>query len=278
MEWIEITAKTIAEAEEAALDELGIDRDEVEFVIVEEPKVGLFRQVRGTARLRARVAPRTPRAKSDRRNRRPRNDERADSRSEKPARPAKSRTTQKADRQAPGRSAPKSAKPQPTREEGTTMTMTLDEQVAAAEKFLQGLLEAGGFAGALTSERTDEANAHLNIVGDDLGLLIGPRGQTMNALQDLTRIVLQKQAAGSWEGHVHVDVNGYRAKRRDALIKFATTVADEVRTSGTPKALEPMSSADRKAVHDAINAIDGVHTSSEGHEPRRWVKIIPGDA
>lgn len=158
------------------------------------------------------------------------------------------------------------------------MSMTLDDQVSATESFLSGLLDAIGFEGTITVERTDDANAHVNVEGDNLGLLIGPRGNTMNAIQDLTRIMLQKQAAGSWEGHVHVDVNGYRAKRREALVAFVEKIAGEVLESGTAKALEPMSASDRKAVHDTVNGIDGVTTTSEGHEPKRWVKIVPVDA
>lgn len=158
------------------------------------------------------------------------------------------------------------------------MTMTLDEQVAATESFLQGLLDAFGYSGEVTTDRTDDDNATVNVEGDGLGLLIGPRGQTMNAIQDLARISLQKQAGGSWEGHVHVDVNGYRAKRRDALVTFVEKIAEEVREDGKARALEPMPSSDRKLVHDTVNALDGVHTSSEGHEPRRWVVISADDA
>lgn len=158
------------------------------------------------------------------------------------------------------------------------MAMTLDEQVAASETFLAGLLDAMDIDGEISTDRIDEDNAHVNIQGENLGVLIGPRGDTMNAIQDLTRITLQKQAAGSWEGHVHVDVNGYRAKRREALVAFVQKVAADVLDSGKPKALEPMSSSDRKIVHDTVNAIDGVTTSSEGRDPRRWVQISPAEA
>lgn len=305
MEWVEITAKTVDEAKERALDELGIDHDEAEFVVLEEPRRGLFGQTRGTARVRARVTPRTPPAKTDRRSRRGRQSsaerdesaEKGTSRStkrgsskssgaaakdERPRKSATPRSTQSSTTSTrPDRKAGSKGSGSPTKaakQEGTTMTMTLDEQISATEEFLTGLLDAIGFDARVTTERTDDANASVNIEGDDLGLLIGPRGQTMNAIQDLARIVLQKQAAGSWEGHVHVDVNGYRAKRRAALVAFVEKVAADVVESGTAKALEPMSSSDRKLVHDTVNGIDGVRTSSEGHEPRRWVMISPDDA
>ena len=305
MEWVEITAKTVEEAKERALDELGIGHDEAEFVVVEEPRRGLFRQTRGDARVRARVAPRTPRAKTDRRTRRARSsggsegsDELTTSSADastKPAandggkaKPSKARSAapkaaksktgnaKSGNAKSAGAGTTKSTKSK--KEVDTTMTMTLDEQTAATEIFLAGLLDAFGSEGKIATERTDDANAQVNIEGADLGLLIGPRGQTLNAIQDLARVTLQKQAAGSWEGHVHVDVNGYRAKRSAALVAFAEKVAIEVRESGVAKALEPMSASDRKMVHDAVNEIDGVSTSSEGVAPRRWVKIIPDEA
>lgn len=300
MEWIEITAKTVDDAKERALDELGIDHDEAEFVVLEEPRRGLFRQQRGTARVRARVKPRTPRAKTERRPRRgggkPRGedtsrrgaggsngDKPASKRGESPQAKSESAPRQRGGRDDSSdkkskRSGSGSSRQKTQKEQGTKMSMTLDDQIAASETFLTGLLEAFGVEGRISTERTDESNAHVNIEGGDLGLLIGPRGQTMNAIQDLTRIMLQKQAAGSWEGHVHVDVNGYRAKRREALVAFVQKVAADVLESGTPKALEPMTSSDRKVVHDTVNEIDGVTTSSEGRDPRRWVQISPDDA
>jgi spoIIIJ-associated protein len=72
-----------------------------------------------------------------------------------------------------------------------------------------------------------------------------------------------------------VDVNGYRKRRQDALARFAQQVAAEVRESNTRRALEPMPPADRKVVHDAVNEVPGVTTTSEGEEPYRRVVLIP---
>jgi spoIIIJ-associated protein len=157
------------------------------------------------------------------------------------------------------------------------VTVTLDEQTALAEQFLSGLLDAFGLEGQLETSRVDESTSEIDITGDDLGLLIGPRGQTIVAIQELTRIVLQRHAEGSYEGRVRVDVSGYRQRRREALARFTEQVADQVRASGTRKALEPMNAADRKVVHDTANELAGVHTVSEGEEPRRWVVIVPND-
>ena len=284
------------EAKEVALDQLGIDHDEAEFVVVEEPRQGLFGRTRGKARVRARVAPRAPRPKTERRGRRTKSDTKSSTGNGRSVKEKSSTSTGEGDEataapkakapRAKPKKAPNGAKtPQAPRAkradaktEGTPMTLTLDEQVASAETFLTGLLGAFGLDGSVESERVDESTAELNVVGNDLGLLIGPRGQTISSIQELTRISLQRQAAGSYEGRVRIDVAGYRAQRRQALGRFVEKVAADVLETGKAKALEPMSASDRKAVHDAANAIDGVHTSSEGEEPRRWVMILPDEA
>ena len=94
------------------------------------------------------------------------------------------------------------------------------------------------------------------------------------AVQDLARVAAQRRL-GDHETRLRIDVAGYREKRRAALEKFTSAVAGEVLASGTSKALEPMVSADRKVVHDAIQAIEGVTSHSDGEEPRRRVVITP---
>jgi spoIIIJ-associated protein len=104
--------------------------------------------------------------------------------------------------------------------------------------------------------------------------LIGPKGQTLSALQELTRTVVQRKL-GARSGRLLVDVAEYRRTRRAALERFATEVAGKVKEAGVSTALEPMAPADRKVVHDTVNAIDGVSTTSEGEEPHRRVVIVP---
>lgn len=156
--------------------------------------------------------------------------------------------------------------------------VSLDEQIEVVEEFLEGLLDAFGAEGDIATEKVDEENAEVRVEGDDLGLLIGPKGQTLNAVQDLARTVVQRRLSGSLEGRVRVDVGGYRQRRRAALERFATQVAEDVLASGNQKVLEPMNPADRKVVHDTINEIEGVTTISEGEEPRRRVVVQPVDA
>ena len=152
---------------------------------------------------------------------------------------------------------------------------TVEEQAAMMRQFLEGLVEAFGLEATFAEERVDDETIALKVEGDNLGLLIGPKGQTLQAVQELARTVVQRQASGTHHGRVRIDIGGYRERRREALERFAHQVARDVIDSGVAKALEPMHPADRKVVHDTVNTIDGVETTSEGEEPRRRVVIVP---
>lgn len=151
----------------------------------------------------------------------------------------------------------------------------LAAQGEGARAFLEDLLDAFGLEGEVTATPAEEGAVELAVTGEDLGLLIGPKGQTLQAIQELTRSVVQRQHPGEVHAKVRIDVAGYRHRRRQALERFARQVAEEVRSSGVQKALEPMSPPDRKVVHDTVNTIDGVHTISEGEDTRRRVVILP---
>jgi len=153
---------------------------------------------------------------------------------------------------------------------------TLAEEASAAQEFLGGLLDVFELRGDLRSEELDEETVEVGVTGEDLGLLIGPKGQTLSALQELTRTAVQRRL-GARSGRLLVDVAEYRRTRRAALEHFATDVAERVKQAGVPTALEPMVPADRKVVHDTVNAIDGVSTTSEGEEPNRRVVIVPAE-
>lgn len=151
----------------------------------------------------------------------------------------------------------------------------LAEQGEVVRGFLLDLVDAFGLEGDVTATPAEEGAVELAVTGEDLGLLIGPKGATLQAIQELSRSVLQRQLPGEVHARIRVDVSGYRARRREALEAFVRTVAEDVRSSGTQKALEPMSPPDRKVVHDTVGEIDGVHTVSEGEDQRRRVVIVP---
>jgi spoIIIJ-associated protein len=157
----------------------------------------------------------------------------------------------------------------------TAADVPLSEQGVIATEFLRGVLDRFGAPSATVgTHEIDEDTLELRIEGQDLGLLIGPKGAALQSLQELTRTVVQRKT-GARSGRLLVDVAGYRARRKEALERFAQKIADDVLSSATRVVLEPMNPADRKVIHDTINGIDGVSTSSEGEEPRRRVVVSP---
>jgi spoIIIJ-associated protein len=299
MEWVETTGKTVDEALERALSHLGVGKDDAEVEIVEEPRSGLFGRVRGEARVRARVRPAGPRPK---RGRRPgeRSAERS-SRGRSPAnRPEHSAELAPgvAQRSRGGRgrgrgSSTSTESPattnkvsNPTRdgtkarqekEKSMAEGISLAEQGTLAKDFLVGLLEAMGIEATVSVREIDEETVELAIDAEpptELGILVGPRGTTLQSLQEVTRTVVQSKAEGRTD-RILVDVARYRERRVAALARFAQQVAGEVIETGEERALEAMSPADRKAIHDALADDERVTTRSEGEEPRRFVVIAP---
>jgi spoIIIJ-associated protein len=158
--------------------------------------------------------------------------------------------------------------------EGADVEVDLEEQGKVAAEFLTQLTAEFGLHASVSATKVDEDTLEIQMTGSDLGLLIGPKGATLAAIQNLARTVVHYET-GANNGHINIDVGGYRQKRTEALIRFAHQVAAKVKQSGARTALEPMSAVDRKVVHDAVSEIEGVSTVSEGEEPRRRVVVIP---
>jgi spoIIIJ-associated protein len=276
VEWVETTGRTVEEAKDAALDQLGVDEQEAEFEILEEARSGLFGRLRTEARVRARVRPTTPRPKAERRDRKRKASPAAsEDAAAPPPEPRAPRTrAPKPDRPA----AAPVATPTPSASTGAPPMSDIDLKTHAANvaSFLEGLVDAFGLEGTVSVETVEDDTIEAKVDGEDLGLLIGPKGLTLQAVQELARAVLQREGPGG--PRLRVDVGGYRERRREALARFTHTVAEQVLASGTATSLEPMGAADRKVVHDTVNEIEGVNTISEGEEPRRRVVIQPDEA
>ena len=283
MEWVEITARSVEEAKELALDQLGIDEQDLEVEVLEEPRAGLFGRLRGHARVRARVRPTAPRPKAERRDRR-----RRGAKGDEEAAPAPGPTVPEpaavavSDRPEQSNEAPSGhgrRSRQRQERSNDVSELTIDEQAEVVATFLTGLAEAFGTADTNTMvERVDDDTVEVRIDGGELGLLIGPKGQTLQTVQELARTVVQRRGGGTQEGRIRIDIAGYRQRRREALERFTRQVAASVLSAGVQKALEPMNAADRKVVHDTANSIDGVKTISQGEEPRRRVVLLPDSA
>ena len=350
MEWVEVTGKTLEEATERALDQLGVAESDAEIVVVTEAKTGLFGRVREEARIRARVRPIGARPKRERSRRPSRsgagrqgsgqrasgggsgsssgsargrvpgggsrgrtdsndrggNGEGADNDggssggggggtqagsgggTSRSARRRRSRSKSAAVGAGAGEVSQNGSSSRPATQarraeqagaevketEDMAEGMTLEEQGEVGRAFVAGLLNEYGMEASVECRLLDEDTVEIAATGDDLGILVGPRGSTLLAVQDLTRAVVQRQCPSRTD-RILVDVAGYREKRSAALKRFSVQIAEEVLSSGQEKALEAMSPADRKAVHDAINEMEGVVTRSEGEDPNRYIVIAP---
>jgi spoIIIJ-associated protein len=342
VEWVETTGKTVAEALDAALDQLGVDEQEAEFEVVEEAQRGLFGRLRSEARIRARVRPVRPRPKAERRDRRRRTGERSGQgrgggggrRDEGGAkgngrRESSSNGSRRGD--GGGRGKPADAGAGAAVEQGVVSTVSsaddvgadvdggagsgaakrrrrrggrgggasrtgavvstedrdgdegdgrleldVEAQRAAVEEFLTGLMTAFGRPESeLSVVVVEDATIEADVSGEELGLLVGPKGQTLQAVHELIRSMVQRRFVGESHARVRIDIAGYRQRRREALERFTRRIADEVLESGRAKALDPMLAGDRKVVHDTANEIDGISTRSEGEDPSRRVIIQP---
>lgn len=310
MEWVETTAKTIEAAREAALDQLGVGADEAEFDVIEEPRPGLFGRMRGEARLRARVRPAQVRPKQERRRKGAKtkadtsangrgdgesgaetastsagtaNGGRSTSGTETTETDTTSTDTRRTDtRRRPARSTTTTSTPprstqneeqQMNNEDQPQSSVTPEEVGAAAVAFMNGLTDAFGLDGS-ASLHVEDLELRVDVTGSELGLLVGPGGRTLNAIQDLARVSAQRRL-GDHETRLRIDVAGYRERREAALAAFARDIAEQVRTSGTARSLEPMSSSDRKVVHDVLNDETGVASRSVGEDPDRRIIVEP---
>jgi spoIIIJ-associated protein len=276
MRSVETTGKTIEDAKLEALDQLGVAEDDAEFEVLEEPSAGLFGRVRGEARVRAWVRPTTPRGKTERNDRRRQSNTRSDNGKDRNGRSGGRNGERSERRERPAR-APRAERPERNDEDRAPREPVDPNLVTeAASDFLKGLVTSFGVTATVSIERADD-EIDARVDGDELGLMVGPRGSTLLAIQDLTRVASQRRL-GDQETRLRVDIAGYRERRREALSRFALKVAEDVKATGESRVLEPMPSADRKVVHDTLMEVDGVQTRSEGEEPRRRIVVEPADA
>ncbi len=150
----------------------------------------------------------------------------------------------------------------------------LDEQADVAADFLEGLLDRMGLDAEVDTGEV-EGTMYVDVFGgqddEEMGLLIGRHGLTLDALQEIVRSAVQRKTESRCR--VIVDVEDYRKRRKAQLAEKARSAAQRVQRTGRPERMEPMTPYDRKTVHDAANEVGGVETGSEGEEPQRRVVI-----
>ena len=251
--YIESTGKTEDAAISAALEKLGLAREEVSVEVLELAKPG-FLGIGGTP-AKVKVSYEAP-------------DEEPAPVEEAPATPAEK--AEEAELPAPSaQEEPKAAKP--------TATPANDDVSARITTFLSGLLAQMEVNAVPQVSVDDEGNYLVELVGDNLGTVIGRRGETLDAIQQLTGYAINR--GQTKRTRIRVDAEGYRAKREESLERMARRVAEKVIRYRRNMTLEPMNAYERHVVHTALQDYPDVSTYSIGVEPNRRtvVAYTPGE-
>ena len=148
----------------------------------------------------------------------------------------------------------------------------LEREGDIAADYLEALLDIADLDGDIDID-VEGNRAAVSIVGADLSSLVGQDGATLDALQELTRLAVQRETG--IRSRLMLDIGGHRARRREELTALGRRTAEDVLSSGQPVRLDPMTPFERKVVHDAVSAVDGVASESEGEEPNRRIVVRP---
>jgi spoIIIJ-associated protein len=157
----------------------------------------------------------------------------------------------------------------PDRPERASADLEQESEIAA--DYVEGLLDVADLDGDIDMD-VEGDRALVSVVGATLQELVGPRGEVLEALQELTRLAVHRQTGE--RTRIMLDVGGYRARRRTELTALGRDAADDVSRTGAPRRLEPMTPFERKIIHDAVAAA-GLRSESEGEEPNRRVVVLP---
>ena len=254
LKWIESTGKTEDAAIEAALQKLGLDRDDVSVEVLERAKSGFLGI--GSCPAKVKVTYEAP-------------DEPEEAPAPEPVREEPRPAPQAERRPAPEKKPTPEKKPAPERpaEPAAVAPAADDEKAAKIDAFLTGLLEHMG-ADARPVVRVDENGTYqVELVGQELGSLIGRRGETLDAIQQLTGYAVNH--GQSRRVRIHVDAEGYRAKREESLVRLAKKTAAKAVKYRRNVTLEPMNAYERHVIHTALQETPDVTTYSIGTEPNR---------
>ncbi|MFJ7326927.1 protein jag [Streptomyces cyaneofuscatus] len=158
--------------------------------------------------------------------------------------------------------------------EGSDTLTRLEQEGEVAADYLEGLLDIADLDGDIDMD-VEADRAAVSIISDsprELQKLVGRDGEVLEALQELTRLAVHRETGD--RSRLMLDIGGFRAKKREILAELGAKAANDVKTSGQPVKLDPMTPFERKVVHDAIAAA-GLRSESEGEEPQRFVVVLP---
>lgn len=148
-----------------------------------------------------------------------------------------------------------------------------DQLKAKASDCLRQILQLSGLNADVKIVDDDGSDISLSILGQDAGCLVGSHGHTLDAIQYLLTLILNKHRHDRLR--IFVDSDGYRAKRKETLVKFANTLADEVVAASEEAVTDPLNPMERRIIHTALADRSDVQTYSEGEEPNRYIVISP---
>ena len=267
-EYIEVSAKTKEEAIMNAAIQLGTSSDNIEYDVIQEATSGLFGIGRKPAIIRARKkkdisldfeeAVRDPLKDISEKK----------SFMKKPARKPENQPQSKAEKEVEVKKEEPQAKPAVTREK-----LPINKEAAEkdAKEFLEKMFAAMDSEVCIKTSFDKDDNLNIELSGKDMGVLIGKRGQTLDSIQYLTSLVVNKGNAGYVR--VKVDTENYRARRKETLENLAKNIAFKVKRTKKPVFLEPMNPYERRVIHSALQNDPLVSTHSEGEEPYRKVVV-----
>ena len=268
-EFIDVTGKTEDEAISKALAQLGLDRDDVSVEILERAKSGFLGLGSCPAKVRVsygleeeeEIIPPAPQPKT----------EKAEpvEQVRKPKAPEK-KPEKKAEKPAPKKENPPKKEKAPVAPPQDLGEEVDDEKAQAIKTFLNGLLAQMESNAEVKVYQPEKGRYKVFLVGDNLGALIGRRGETLDAIQQLTSYAVNRTGG---RVRVQLDAEGYREKREQSLQHLACKVAGKVVKYRRSVTLEPMNAYERHVIHTALQDVPGVTTYSTGTEPNRRVIV-----
>ena len=277
------TGKTIDLAVEAALAQLGLERDDVSVQVLQQAKPGFLGFGAQNAKIQVTyevpdpkptpAAPKSALGSASRSAKKVNSTAPAPAPEKKPAAPKTAPKAEpvKAAPKAEKKERPKSEPPKAPKEPKIYAAAEAGSVEEKIEQFIAGLLQHMGSNAVPHAVKGEDNTYNVELVGEDLGYLIGRRGDTLDAIQHLANYSINRDV----EGHIRisVDAEDYRAKREDSLRKYARKKAQQVLKAHRRTTLEPMNAYERHVIHSTLQDMDKITTYSTGSEPNRRVVI-----
>lgn len=269
---IRVSAKTVDDAITEALIQLGVTSDRLEYEVIEKGSPGFLGIGMKQAVIEARRKPEPePEPEPEEVFAKPEKPEIKETKKEAPVHKKKEKAERKPKKEKEVREVKEEEKPEEPKREETVLAEVQDVTIQAVEDFLKNTLTAMNMEVEIKSEIDSDGALRVEMSGEHMGILIGKRGQTLDALQYLANRVANKHQ----DGYVRVklDTENYRARREETLRHLAKNIAHKVKRTRRPVALEPMNPYERRIIHSSLQSDPYVTTHSEGEDPYRKVVV-----